>query len=229
MNNEEGFTLVELLVTIVAGMVVLLGLFSVIEVSTRSTLRVSSRVEANQRARPVLQRLIDQLHSTCLGPNMTPVLAGSDANTMTYIAYTGSAVNPTPDKHVVSLSGGTMTETIYPSTGGNPPNWTFSGTPSSTRQVLTNVGSASVGSPPVAVPLFQYYAYVNGVLSTTPVTPPVTATNASALGQVTVSFAASPTSTPVPDQHPNISVSDSAVLRLSAPSEDPTDPNPPCA
>jgi prepilin-type N-terminal cleavage/methylation domain-containing protein len=229
VTSERGFTLIELLVTVVAGLVIMLGLFSAIEVSTRNTLRVDRRVEANQRARPVLQRLLDQLHSTCLGPGMTPVLAGSTDSSMTYLSYTGSAVNPTPDKHVVTLTGSTLTETIYPATGGTAPNWTFSGTPSSTRELLAGVGAASIGNPPTNPPTFQYFAYVNGVLSSTPLTTPLTATDAAATGQVSVALGVAPVTTAVPDPNASVSVSDSAILRLSAPSEDPTDPNPPCA
>ena len=74
MSSERGFTLVEMLVAISLSLVVMLGIFALVEVTNRGSTRIASRVEADQLARPVMQRLLDELHSTCVGPNTTPVL-----------------------------------------------------------------------------------------------------------------------------------------------------------
>ena len=229
LREERGVTLVELLVTMVSGMIVLLAIFAVTDISSRSSAKVASRVDANQRARPVLQRLIDQLHSTCLGPNVTPVQAGSGDDTIAFLHQTGAAVAPTPVKRVVTLSGGTLSETLYAATGGSSPSWTFSSTPSATTQLLTKVGPATVGDPAANVPLFQYYTYVNGQVSTTPLPTPLSATDAARTVGVTVSFSVSPRATPVYDPKAAVAVTDTAYLRFSPPSEDTAKVNVPCA
>jgi prepilin-type N-terminal cleavage/methylation domain-containing protein len=234
MTSERGFTLVELLVSMAMSLVVLIAILSLIEVTTRGSARVAGRVEADQKARTVLQNLMDELHSTCVAPNVLPVVASSngyvsDDNNLVFLEQTGSPVSPTPDEHVVSLANGTLTERIYPSTGGTAPNWTFATTPSSTRQLLAGVGPASVGGS--TVPLFQYFAYSGAQLSTTPLPTQggLSASDASRTVAITVSFSASPGSNAAQDQQASVSVSDTVVMRLSPASEAATEVNPPCA
>lgn len=229
LRDERGVTLVELLVTMVSGMVVLLGIFAITDVATRTSAKVASRVDANQRARPVLQRLIDQLHSTCLGPNVVPVQANSSATSIGFLHQTGVAVSPTPVKRVVTLNAGTLSESVYAVTSGTSPSWTFSGTPSSTTQLLTKVGSATVGSPAVTVPLFQYFTYENGQISTTPLPTPLSAVDAARTVQVVVSFSVLPRAATPNDSKAAVSVSDTAYLRFSPPSEDTSKVSVPCA
>ncbi len=235
MSNERGFTLVELLVGMAISVVVLIGILTLVDVTTRGSARVAARVEANQRARTTLQRLLDELHSTCVSPNVLPVVAASngytsDSNNLIFLQQTGSAVSPTPDEHVVSLEGDTLKERVYSANpGGTAPNWTFASTPSSTTTLMTDVGAAKFGTPPAAVPLFQYFAYQGAQLSTTPLPTPLSASDAARTVAATVSFSVSPRSNPARDQHAAVSVSDSVVLRLSPASEAATEVNPPCA
>jgi prepilin-type N-terminal cleavage/methylation domain-containing protein len=234
MRGERGFTLVELLVAMAISIVVLFGILALVDVSTRGSARVASRVEANQRARVTLQRLLDELHSTCVAPNVLPVVASSNGytsndSTLIFLQQTGSAVSPTPNQHVVSLAGNALTERVYPATGGTTPNWAFASTPSSTTELATDVGPASVGGGSSTVPLFQYFAYQGAQLSTTPLPTPLSASDAARTVAVTISFSLSPRSNPANDQHAAVSVSDSVVLRLSPASEAATEVNPPCA
>jgi hypothetical protein len=211
-------------------MTVVLATFALVDVVMHNSSRVSARVHANQDARPVLQRLLDELHSTCLGPNVAPVLAGSTSSSASFLHQTGSSVSPTPDKQVVSLTGTTLSETIYPSTGGTAPNWTFSVTPSSTRELLTQVGAGAVGTPPATVPLFRYYADQSGQIAATPLPTPLSAADAARAVQVSVAFSYTPPSdSPIPDGRAAISISDSTYLRFSPFSEDVTKVNGPCA
>lgn len=235
MSSERGFTLVELLVAMAISIVVLIGILSLVDVTTRGSARVASRVEVNQRARVTLQRLVDELHSTCVSPNVLPVVAASNGYTsndsnLIFLQQTGSEVSPTPNEHVVSLEGDTLKERVYPANaGGTAPNWTFAATPSSTTELATDVGPASVGSGSSTVPPFQYFAYQGAQLSTTPLPTPLSASDAARTVAVTISFSVSPRSNPANDQHAAVSVSDSVVLRLSPASEAATEVNPPCA
>lgn len=228
MSDERGITIVELLVGMVASLAVLTAILTLVQITTHGQQRVANHVTANQRARPVLTSMMDALHSGCVSQGVAPVLAGSGDSSISFLSKTGSAVSPTPDQHVVTLSGSTLTESIYPATGGAAPTWTFSGTPSSTRELLTGVSAGQAGSPPSSIPLFRYYAYVGGQLSTTPLTTPLSATDAALTAQVTVAFASSSSSSAASDPEEPITVSDSATLRLEPASEDSSEVNLPC-
>jgi hypothetical protein len=189
-------------------------------------------VDANQRARTTLTRLLDQLHSTCVAPNVLPIVAASNGyqsgdNTIIFLEQTGSAVSPTPDEHVVTLSGSTLTEQVYPSTGGTAPNWTFASTPSTTTTLMTGVGAATLNGS--TVPTFQYFAYNGAQLSSTRLPTPLSGSDAARTVAVTISFSVAPSSNGASDQHAAATVSDSVVMRLSPASEAATEVNPPCA
>ena len=79
MSDQRGITVVELLVAIVAGMAVLFGSFIVLNGTLRGSARITQRVDATQRARPVLQHVMDELHSACVASRIAPILAGSTA------------------------------------------------------------------------------------------------------------------------------------------------------
>ena len=228
VSDERGFTLPELLLSMVVGLAVLAGVLTLVQVTLNGSARVAGAVEANQRARPVLQRIIDELHSACVAPDTAPVLAGSTGSSLGFLHQTGSAVSPTPDKRLLTVSEGTMTESVYPATGGAPPTWTFAESPTSTQTLLTEVAAASTEGL-AQVPFFQYFALEAGELSTTPLATPLSAADATRAVLVKIAFATSAFSAPTPDSERSVSVSDSAVLRLSPASEDTSKENRPCA
>ena len=227
MRSEGGYSLVELLVAMTTGMIVLGGIMGVIQITTQHQRVVADRVVANQRARPAMTNIMNDLHSACVAPKVTPVQTGSTGSELRLVSRTGSSVSITPEKHIVTLTGTTLRESIYPVTGGTAPTWTFASTPSSTRTLLNGVTAGSGGVPP----MFQYFGYSSGVISTTPFTTPLSAANAAATVQVTVNFSVSPNESGASTADPNASVllSDAAVFRLSAASEDVTEVNVPCA
>jgi Tfp pilus assembly protein PilW len=237
IRREDGVTLVELLVATAVGIIVLFGVVTVVEVSSRANARTTARVVANQTARPVLTRIVDELHSTCVGPSVAPVLAGSDGSSISFINQTGDDPAVVPVKRTISLSGTSMNESVYDNTktlatGGSTPPYTFSSTASSTQLLLTGAGAASIGG--TTVPLFRYYGYdTSGVLSTTPMTTPLTSTTsdsnyAGKVVKVAVAFSVTPPKHTVnTDAGAKVSLSDSAVLRFT-PASTATTTNVPC-
>jgi hypothetical protein len=234
MKSERGMTLVELIVTIPVALLILSATLAMVEVAMRDQARVAARVVENQRGRPVMNNIMADLHSTCVAPGAAPILPGSNDNTLSFFSQSGSAVSPIPDKHVITFSNGTLTESVYPATGSAAPAWDnsdFSTTPSSTRQLLNGVSNATLGDPPTTVPIFQYFAYVGAEIPSTglPTTPNGLSTaDAAKTVKVFVSFRAAPESTPAPDTGPPISLSNSAVIRLEPASEDTGQVNLPC-
>jgi Tfp pilus assembly protein PilW len=226
LADERGMTLVELLVATSAGIVVLFGVTLAVIVTQRETNRVASHVDANQRARLTMGKVIDQLHSACVAYNIAPVQENSSGTSITFLHQTGSAVSPTPVKSTIALSGTTLSQSDYPATGGSAPTWTFAVTPSSTVQLMTGVSAIS-GS----VPIFRYFAFSGGGVSSTPpaMTSGVLGANAAKAVQVDVAFKASPMSTPIAnDSGAATPIQDSALLRLTPASFETGAENLPC-
>lgn len=230
-REQSGFTLVELLMTMLTSLVVMSAIVMMLTTSLRNQDRINRRVDANQRVRPVMTRIIQELHSACIAPRMTPIIgdgsaSGPSASTgsqISFLSKSGSAVTPTPEKHVISLSGGTLSESVYQATGGTQPGpWTFSSTASSSTQLLTQVSAPASG-------MFQYYDFVNGQVDTSATTVPVTATDAAKVAIVKITISSSPTKgVSTFDPGSPLVVSNSADLRLENAGQFPNQDNLPC-
>jgi type II secretory pathway pseudopilin PulG len=232
IRDERGFTLIELLVGTAISLVTMSVVAMMVVASTHNQARVANRVEANQRVRPVLTRIIDQLHSACVAPRIIPVRGDNDTahpstNTrLTFLSLSGDAVMPTPEKHVIELSGGTLRESVFPATSGAAPDWSFSLTPrpGDPRTLLTEV------SAPGGV-MFKYHRFQNGQLVLNPsvsATPSLRASDAALVAYVGVSITAAPSGGPGRDAKSPITLSDGASLRLQPASQIPTQNNLPC-
>lgn len=158
LGDERGFTLVELLTTMVAGVVVLLALGTIMDVTLRETTRSFTLVDATDRTRPVFEQLENNLHSACFADEQTPIQVGSNANTLIYMSSYGNGATPTAVWHQVTYSPAptaTLTDTTYStsySVIAGIPTWSR-GALQATKTLLTNV--AQTGTTPV----FQYFAY----------------------------------------------------------------------
>ena len=226
LSGEQGITVVELVVAIAAGLAVLIGSFTMLNGTLRGAARTSQRVDANQRGRPVLTRIMDELHSVCVAPGIPPVLPGSSDNSITFLHKASGEVEPKPDMRVITLSAGTLSETVYPYLSGSSPNYAFN-TSSTTTRLLTNVGAGVVNG--AAVPLFRYYGYVPGGVGTTPLPTPLSATDAAKTIQVTVAFSVSPHKTRVVESGTAVTLTDTSLMRFTPSAEDATSSNLPCA
>jgi Tfp pilus assembly protein PilW len=228
IGDEGGFTLVELLMTMLTSLVIMSAIVMMLTTSLRNQDRINKRVDANQRVRPVMTRIIQELHSACVAPRMTPIIgdgttSGSTGTRISFLSKSGATVTPTPDLHVISLSGTTLSESVYTATSGAQPGpWTFSPTPSSTTQLLTQVTAPASG-------MFQYYDFVNGQVDTSPTAVPVSATDAAKVAIVKVTLSSSPTKgVSTFDPGSPLVVSNSADLRLENAGQFPNQDNLPC-
>jgi hypothetical protein len=215
LRDERGTTMVEVLVGTATGLVVLSALNLVIIVTLHGSGSVTARVDATQRARVVDSNIVQELHSACISPKVAPIQAGSTGTSLKFIranAAEGGVVAPNPTMTQISLSSGVLTQTDWASTGGTPPNWTYSTTPT-TRQLLTKVAPISPSTS-----IFSYYASSSGAVSATAQATPLDATSAPLTIQVRIAVLASPDSTPVADKNAAASIQDSATLRLTPPS-----------
>jgi hypothetical protein len=226
-SEERGLTLIEVSVGALIGVVVMLGLFAFLDTTSKSSQKTAARIDAAKLGRPVIASIMDRLHSTCVAPDLAPILQGSKDDSIWFLNQTGSAVTVTPLKRNISWSGDTtktLNESIYPSTGGSAPDWTFSSSPSSTRIMLKPV--QRVGTTPI----FRYYAYGStGTISTTPLPTPLSATDAAKVVQVTVSFQVPSRVDESDAAMAGTDFTDTALLRFTPPAADNSVDNLPCA
>jgi type II secretory pathway pseudopilin PulG len=228
MRDQRGFSIVELLVASSAALIVMSALVMMIGTTLRSQDRITRRVDANQRARPVMTALVQDLHSSCVAPRVTPILAGSTGTSIMFLSKRSSAVSPTPELHTVSLGGTTLREKIQTPTSwsapGPAPSWNA---PFTDRILLTNI------SAPGGV-IFRYYSFENGALKTTPNATPLSGTNAALTSQVSISFASNPgnatgvNGVSAIDPNSPLLVTDSVDMRLEAAGQYPNQDNLPC-
>jgi Tfp pilus assembly protein PilW len=225
LRDERGMTLVELMVATTAGVVVMTGIVLTMIVTMRETNRVAGHVEANQNARITMTKVLNQLHSACVAPQITPVQEDSTGTLLSFIHQSGSAVAPVPVLSKISLAGTTLSQSDYPKTGGAAPTWNFSETASSTVQLMTGVSAISA-----SIPIFRYFSYSNGQVSATPLTASPLGANAANAVQVDVAFQTAPSAskTVSKDTNAETEIQDSALLRLTPPGYNPASANLPC-
>ncbi len=209
--DERGFTLVEMLIGMAAGMVVATGLFTILDVTLHQTTRTFSRVDATQRARVALDTIGNEMHSACVEDQARPVKSLSTASRVTFVSQYGNAVNVNPIFHEISFNSAaaTLTDTTYAATG-DAPNWT-PGSSLQTTTLLTNV--AQSGSTPV----FQYYlSSSTGQVPVTPGGTGLTGSQAATITEVRMTIVVKPAGGSNVDTSltPN-TVTNSAVLRLT--------------
>jgi hypothetical protein len=223
IEDESGMTLVELLVATAAGVIVMFGITLAVIVTVRETDRVATHIDANQRARLTMTKIIEQLHSACVAPQIAPVREESSGTLLSFWHQAGSGVALTPVLSKISLTGTTLSQSDYPATGGAAPEWTFTTTPSSTVQLMTGVSPISE-----SVPIFRYFSYSNGQVSATPLKVPLEKETSKSVVQVDVAFKAAPMSTPIVDANSQTGIQDAALLRLTPPAYSSTTSNLPC-
>ena len=225
VRDQRGMTIVELLVGISMTLVVLAAVAALTSSVLHHQDRIVRRVDANSRARPVMTRIVQGLHSACVTSHIVPVRTGSTGTSISFLSRSGAGVGPTPDLHTITLSGGTLTERVYRANGTTPPDWggftTEIGPPSGTA-LLTNV-SAPGGT------IFRYYDFINGALSTTPLPVPLTDTNAARVSYVTVTFTSSPSNgINIQDPGSPLVMNSGVDLRLENAGQYPNQDNLPC-
>ena len=215
--DEEGTTLVELLVGMGMGMVVLAGLATLLIVTLHGSARVDARVEATDNASVVMTRIIAELHSACVEPTVAPVQPGSSETTLkfkhgTYGSTSGGAAAAVGEPAILSeiaYTNGTLRQK-------DP------GTSSVPRILLSNVSPISSTEP-----VFSYWKYQAG--SVVPQSHAgLTEIEADETILVKIAFKVSPKSEPVRDAGAATAIRNSATLRLTPPSYSETAAALPC-
>jgi hypothetical protein len=203
LRDEDGTTLVELVVGMGMGMVVLAGLSMVLIVTLHGNARVDARVEATDNARVVMTRIIEELHSACVTQVTAPVRTGSTKEKLIFTHGTYGSTTTT-----TATESPTLSEITY-----TPGSETLTQTdePSESRILLSHVSPISE-----AEPVFSYWRYDNG----SPGKLPGVVLNEKEADEtilVKIAFEAHPKSEPASDAGAATAVRNSATLRLTPP------------
>jgi len=195
-GDDDGSSMVEVMVGMAMGMVVLAGLSMLLIVTLRGNARISARAEASDNARVTMTRIIEELHSACVEPTIAPVKAKSTENKLVFTrgtygqaAVAGAAAIP------VELTYSVPKKTLSETVGGV------------TRILLSNV------TPALNKPIFAYEnptvpAKYEGELKEAEANNTIV---------VRVAFKASPRVEPVSDAGAATEIENSATLRLTPP------------
>lgn len=220
-RDEEGTSMVEVMVGLAMGMVVLAGLAMLLIVVVRGNARIGARAEASDNARVAMTRIMEELHSACVNPAKAPVSANSTGSTLIFERGSyGTGGNTSANAPAVTAeieyrtSDGTLRETV--------------GT--SSRILLSNVGLAKNPKKPTeTVPVFQYEnATIEGANPWPIGTGVLNTERAPYTILVRVAFKASPKSEPVADAGAATEIENSATLRLTPPTYRPGERAKPC-
>jgi hypothetical protein len=232
LRDERGYTLIEMLLATVAGLVVCAAALLIVVMSYSFASSQPERVDANQQGGVAMGQLVEALESSCVeGYSISPIvgatggtgLTGSTAvpvssgNTITF--YTSQSDSPTviPQEDVAYLSGGELYLATYPGSvvTGNSGTTSvqYTATPSSTQVLLQHATGASG-----VTNVFSYYGYnaATGILSTSPYSVPLGATNAATTAEIGIAFQADPSDGHSATPDSGIDILDNVVLRLSA-------------
>lgn len=166
LRQEHGYTLMELLVSMVIGVVVTGAAFAMLQFTSQDVTLTAERARLDQSGRVALENVMLQLHSACVALNVHPVEAGSNENELKFVsersplneAYkepTASFTKVRVHKLIFTEAQGTLVEKSWTVT---PPNYkpNESETPT-TRLLLRGVSRTIQGG--VKTPIFQYYRY----------------------------------------------------------------------
>jgi len=197
LAGEEGFTLVELLVAMIVGLVVIFAAFSVMDGSWRLNAKTTDHIETTDRGRLAMDRITQQLGSRICLQSETPAQGAFVTATDNVVEFYASVTNEAAPRLVVErrrLSYRPATNDILLEawTGTAPPP-----TPPPVPTVLPVPTNANVTRtiasgvrPAGATPIFRYY-----VATGTPprptllLAPPITLANANNVLLVKVNFA----------------------------------------
>ncbi len=139
LRREDGFTMIEMVVAALCSAVVVAGLFTLIDTTLHSSTRTLTKVDATARARYTIEKIMNELHSSCLSYGATPIQSGSTDSSLVFTGQYGTAAAPTAVMHTIAFNS--STGTLTDASG------------STTTTLLTNVSQSST------TPVFQYYAY----------------------------------------------------------------------
>lgn len=165
---QHGFTLIETLVSMIAGIVVMGAVLEMFVVSLHQTTHLTDNVQATQIGRTAMTHVVDELHSACIAREFAPVQEKSTYSKL--IFRTGysekTLIEPAEaSEHTIAWTGsypgsGKLTDASTKGSSGTWPNFAYAGTTTSTT-LAENVYGPSLESESNKHVVFKYYKYAS--------------------------------------------------------------------
>jgi type II secretory pathway pseudopilin PulG len=221
LRTNEGFTLVEVLVAATIGFIVLAAVMGLLESTLRLSGGVMAKTDAMQRGRLAMDRVTQQLRSQVCPSLDIPAIHSGDPSSVTFYADLTEGA-PVPNKRVLSLIEGNITETVYAGSraGDGTPVW--STTPQRRNVILENVVSQSPSRP-----FLRYFAYTKPIPPAPPepkaeLSPPLDDSERARVARIEIAFTARPTR--AVDDKNAVLLNDQVIVRHSDPNQSVPDP-----
>lgn len=174
VRDDDGFSLMELLVALAIGSIVLTAVMMVFVNGMRGTAKVTDRADATARARTTTDIMSSLLQAAICNNNTAPI-TNATATSITFTANLGSADTATVQYR---LRWDAATRNVYQDTyngvlQSDGVTVLFPSSPSATRLIGSNMAPADGAT------LFSYYPFDSsvGTISATAATAPVTNAN----------------------------------------------------
>jgi prepilin-type N-terminal cleavage/methylation domain-containing protein len=218
-DDERGFTLVEMLVTLAVGMVVMFAILGLLDMTLRSSASSLGRTDAVRQGRGAIDSVGQELRLASCPDTGPAVLSATDDSVSYYVSRPQSdyRLEPVVERHTLTYDAakGTVTLTVAPNpSGAVPPVWG-----ATNRTSVLGTGLSREGTTPV----FQYLSYDEPDASDASyIAAPVAAASLSSIAQVQVTFTALGAS-PNKDQGSSRFQS-TIVLRTDDPSDEDNSP-----
>ncbi len=192
LADERGFTLAELMATIVISMIVLFALFGLVDNAMRRQSVATDRIEANDRGRSAMDTISSQLRSrVCIGGEQGSLVSAS-ANQIEFFGSLGLTVEKTTESQRLVLQRRRLTYRPAPYNDVVEEAWVGTaaapalppGPPTETtrtRTLLTNVSLTD------EVPFFRYFAKAGEPALPA---PPLPVADLTKVAEIDVSFSA---------------------------------------
>jgi len=239
---EHGTSLLEMLVAMASATIIMIAMVALLEFTTTQASRISERVQSDRLGRLAMTRVIEELHSSCVGfgseaiqgPSATPAspLETTGPTNLWYVSAYGSATSKSAVEKTVYLHDiswveeakkngqGTLTDYSFESVAGSGPgtaagNWEFpklEETTAKKRVLATKVTPVTISGIKT---VFQYYALSSSTGSFTQITEKIAAeASASKVAKVAISFKQAPEGGETKLGRA-VSFNDAVVLRLN--------------
>jgi prepilin-type N-terminal cleavage/methylation domain-containing protein len=196
VRDERGFTLIEMVISMVIGVIVILAAYTVLDASSSLGKRTQDRVDAAQRGRLAMDVIGSELRSqVCLPGAVPPMAAGATPTDFTFYSNLGDQNSP-PQKRRLYVQNGAIKEQTWTGTySGSGTSLTVNWAATPTSKVLVDP-VAQVATPLGPTPYFRFWGFdanlpatINQPLDTTP----LSAADAGRVVQIDVNFVARPT------------------------------------
>jgi prepilin-type N-terminal cleavage/methylation domain-containing protein len=228
LRQEDGFTLMEVLVAMTIGFVVFAATMGLLQSTVSLSTGVMGKTDAMQRGRLAMDKITQELRSqVCLDLDHPAILQGATANSVTFYSdFSPADGTKAPERRTLTLNPATsmITTQIFRTGTLNPKPENYPGTPAVTDATLENatLRKDKFGND---VPFLTYWAYktVNGHPETQQaLSPPLNAASAARVARIEINFLARPTG--AKDNKKAVAVSDQITVRHADPNLSVPDP-----